>query len=72
MSWEEVECLGVCANAPMVQIGKDTYEDLTPAALESILDDAGSGRASGTGFAEWPQSIVSRWRPDFAYGCVAL
>ena len=29
-SWEEVECLGVCANAPMVQIGKDTYEDLTP------------------------------------------
>ena len=29
-SWEEVECLGACANAPMVQIFKDTYEDLTP------------------------------------------
>src|SRR5712675_3604630 len=29
-SWEEVECLGACVNAPMVQIGKDTYEDLTP------------------------------------------
>ncbi len=28
-SWEEVECLGACANAPMVQIGKDYYEDLT-------------------------------------------
>ena len=27
-SWEEVECLGACANAPAVQIGKD-YEDLT-------------------------------------------
>ncbi len=37
-SWEEVECLGSCANAPMVQIWKDTYEDLTPAALESLID----------------------------------
>lgn len=36
-SWEEVECLGVCANAPMVQIWKDTYEDLTAAALEDII-----------------------------------
>ena len=27
-SWEEVECLGACSNAPMVQIGKDYYEDL--------------------------------------------
>lgn len=27
-SWEEVECLGACTNAPMVQIGKDYYEDL--------------------------------------------
>ena len=37
-SWEEVECLGVCANAPMVQIGKDTYEDLTPELFEKVLD----------------------------------
>lgn len=36
-SWEEVECMGVCANAPMVMVGKDTYEDLTPAMLEDIL-----------------------------------
>lgn len=36
-SWEEVECLGACANAPMVQIGKDYYEDLTPAALEALI-----------------------------------
>lgn len=36
-SWEEVECLGACANAPMVQIWKDTYEDLTPEALDKIL-----------------------------------
>lgn len=37
-SWEEVECLGSCANAPMVQIFKDTYEDLTPLLLEKVLD----------------------------------
>ena len=28
-TWQEVECLGACANAPMAQIGKDYYEDLT-------------------------------------------
>jgi len=43
-SWEEVECLGCCANAPVVQIGKDTYEDLTPELLEKVLD----GFAKGT------------------------
>jgi NADH-quinone oxidoreductase subunit E len=42
-SWEEVECLGCCANAPMVQIGKDTYEDLTPELLEKVLDGYASG-----------------------------
>ena len=42
-SWEEVECLGVCANAPMVQIWKDTYEDLTPQLLERVLDGFAKG-----------------------------
>jgi NADH-quinone oxidoreductase subunit E len=37
-SWEEVECLGACVNAPMVQIFRDTYEDLTPDSFEAILD----------------------------------
>jgi NADH-quinone oxidoreductase subunit E len=36
-SWEEVECLGACANAPMAQIGKDYYEDLTPARLRDLI-----------------------------------
>jgi NADH-quinone oxidoreductase subunit E len=36
-SWEEVECLGACANAPMAQIGKDYYEDLTPAKLRDLI-----------------------------------
>ena len=45
LSWEEVECLGACANAPMVMIFKDTYEDLTPERLEEIIDafEAGKG-----------------------------
>jgi NADH-quinone oxidoreductase subunit E len=42
-SWEEVECLGCCANAPMVQIGKDTYEDLTPELFEKVLDGYARG-----------------------------
>ena len=37
-SWEEVECLGACVNAPLVQVGKDTYEDLTPESFEKVLD----------------------------------
>ena len=36
-SWEEVECLGACANAPMAQIGKDYYEDLTGAKLRDLI-----------------------------------
>lgn len=43
-SWEEVECLGACVNAPMVQIFKDTYEDLTPASFEKLIDDLAHGR----------------------------
>jgi len=42
-SWEEVECLGACSNAPMVQIGKDFYEDLTPEMLRDILTRLGKG-----------------------------
>jgi NADH-quinone oxidoreductase subunit E len=48
-SWEEVECLGACANAPMVQIWKDTYEDLTPELFEKVLDGFASGTAPKAG-----------------------
>jgi NADH-quinone oxidoreductase subunit E len=37
-SWMEVECLGACVNAPMLQIGKDFYEDLDGPATERILE----------------------------------
>lgn len=42
-SWEEVECLGACTNAPMVQIGKDFYEDLTAEKLRDILTRLAQG-----------------------------
>ncbi|MEC7764221.1 MAG: NADH-quinone oxidoreductase subunit E [Pseudomonadota bacterium] len=42
-SWEEVECLGSCANAPMAQIGKDYYEDLTTESFGDLIDRMGAG-----------------------------
>ncbi len=51
LSWEEVECLGACVNAPMVMVFKDTYEDLTPERLAEIIDEfeAGKGDRIPTG-----------------------
>ena len=43
LSWLEVECLGACVNAPMVQINDDFYEDLTPEWFEKILLDLKKG-----------------------------
>src|SRR5580693_2845130 len=43
-SWTEVECLGACVNAPMVQINFDYYEDLTPESLTRILNDLAAGK----------------------------
>ena len=42
-SWVEVECLGACVNAPMVQINADYYEDLTPETLTRILNELAAG-----------------------------
>ncbi len=43
-AWLEVECLGACCNAPMVQINDDYYEDLTAENFEKLLDDLAAGR----------------------------
>ena len=48
-SWEEVECLGACANAPMAQIGKDYYEDLTADKLREILTAMAAGQVPTPG-----------------------
>ncbi len=48
-SWVEVECLGACVNAPMVQIHDDYYEDLTAESFEKILDDLAAGKTPKPG-----------------------
>lgn len=48
----EVECMGNCASAPMVQINDDNYEDLTPERLDHVLDELAAGRQPKTGTQE--------------------
>ena len=43
-SWEEVECLGACVNAPILQVNDDFYEDLDGPATEALLDALRDGR----------------------------
>ncbi|NDD09908.1 MAG: NADH-quinone oxidoreductase subunit NuoE, partial [Rhodobacteraceae bacterium] len=64
LSWEEVECLGACANAPMAQIGKDYYEDLTAERFGEMIDAMKAGQAPKPGpqngrFASEPLSGVT-------------
>lgn len=55
-TWMEVECLGACVNAPMMQIGKDFYEDLDGPITEKLLEDLRAGRAIKPG----PQNPARR------------
>lgn len=48
----EVECMGNCATAPMVQINDDNYEDLTAERLDSVLDALAKGEQPKTGTQE--------------------
>jgi len=45
----EVECLGACVNAPMIQIGDDYFEDLKPEDMADIIDDLQAGRTPKVG-----------------------
>ena len=49
LSWEEVECLGACTNAPMAQIGKDYYEDLSNERFEELIKEWRNGSAPSPG-----------------------
>lgn len=49
--WQEVECMGACANAPMAAINDYYYEDLTPEALEQLLADFAAGKSPPPGSA---------------------
>jgi len=53
----EVECLGACANAPMVQINDDFYEDLTPETTKSLLT-ALQAAAEKTGASGWAEGLT--------------
>jgi NADH-quinone oxidoreductase subunit E len=48
-SWTEVECLGACVNAPVVQINADYFEDLSPELLERVLNDLAAGKSPKPG-----------------------
>ena len=48
-TWQEVECLGACCNAPMAQINDYYYEDLTPDNLAQIIDDFAAGKSPKPG-----------------------
>ena len=65
-SWEEVECLGACANAPMVQIGKDYYEDLTSDKFANLIDDMAAGKVPT------PGSQSGRYAAEPAGGLTSL
>ena len=65
-SWEEVECLGACTNAPMAQIGKDYYEDLTGEKLRELI-----GRFS-KGEVPVPGSQIGRYAAEPAGGLTSL
>lgn len=47
--WQEVECLGACANAPMAQINDYYFEDLTPETIGKIIDDFAAGKSPKPG-----------------------
>ena len=68
LSWEEVECLGACVNAPMVMIFKDTYEDLTPERLAEIIDEFEAGK----GDTVKPGPQIDRWFSAPATGFTSL
>lgn len=48
----EVECMGNCSSAPMVQINDDNYEDLTAERLDAVLDALAAGGTPKTGTQE--------------------
>lgn len=65
-SWEEVECQGACANAPMAMIGKDYYEDLTPEILRDLITRFGNGEVPR------PGSQIGRYASEPASGLTTL
>ena len=68
LSWIEVECLGACVNAPMVQINDDYYEDLTADTFERLLEDLRHGRNVMTGPQNGRQASAPEGGPTVLKG----
>jgi NADH-quinone oxidoreductase subunit E len=68
LSWIEVECLGACVNAPMVQINDDFYEDLTADTFERLLEDLRCGRDVVTGPQNGRQASAPEGGPTVLKG----
>ena len=62
----EAECLGACANAPMMQIGDDYYEDLDPETVRAVLAALKRGENPKTG------SQAGRWSCEPKAGLTTL
>ncbi len=62
-SLTEVECCGACANGPMVQVNDETYEDLTPEAMEKILEALAKGEKPAVGSQTGRQGSCSQTGP---------
>ncbi|NEX93794.1 NADH-quinone oxidoreductase subunit NuoE [Caulobacter sp. 17J65-9] len=65
-TWQEVECLGACVNAPMAQINDYYYEDLTPESLAEILDKFRAGEKP------YPGSYAGRHSSEPQGGALTL
>jgi NADH-quinone oxidoreductase subunit E len=62
-SWVEVECLGACVNAPMIQINDYYYEDLSIETLERIIEDLAAGKNPKPGTYAERQTSAPQGRP---------
>jgi NADH-quinone oxidoreductase subunit E len=61
--WQEVECMGACANAPMAAINDYYYEDLTPESFEKLLDAFTAGKQPKPGSAIGRQGSAPQGGP---------
>lgn len=65
-TWQEVECLGACVNAPMAQINDYYFEDLTADSMAQIIDDFAAGKTPE------PRSYAGRHTSEPAGGALTL
>ncbi len=66
MSWEEVECLGGCANAPLVQVGSDYFEDLDKESFEKLISEYEDNKSPVPGsrlgrFSSEPKNMTKKY-----------